>query len=234
MLIKGFQKLTLLDFPKRVAATVFTPQCDFRCPFCHNASLVLNRIEETENEEKILDFLKMRYGRLTGVAITGGEPLMQPDIEGFIKKLKNIGYAVKLDTNGSFPKALKHLLDLKLVDYVAMDIKNCKEKYAKTCGLSLDVQKGLLENIQESIDILHSSSCEFEFRTTLVKELHSIEDIKAIGQWLKGNDNFFLQGFKDSGDLISTGLSAFSKEEMQNFLEVLKLYLPKALLRGVD
>ncbi|MBR0139040.1 MAG: anaerobic ribonucleoside-triphosphate reductase activating protein [Firmicutes bacterium] len=232
MIIKGFQKLTLLDFPGRVAATVFTPGCDFRCPFCHNASLVLD-LDEALDQDEILAFLKGRLGRLTGVAITGGEPLMQPDIADFMKSLKDMGYAVKLDTNGSFPQKLRAVLDEDLADYVAMDIKNCRGRYAETCGLPESASEGLLSNIDESIAILRSSGIDYEFRTTVVKELHRIEDIEAMGRWMAGNDAFYLQCFKDSGDILKPGLSAHSEEEMRALCDVFKAFVPKASLRGL-
>ena len=233
MIIKGFQKLTLLDFPGRVAATVFTPGCDFRCPFCHNASLVLDRNDVPEDPEKVLEFLKGRFGRLTGVAITGGEPLMQPDIADFMQALKDIGYAVKLDTNGSFPAKLRSLIDQGLVDYVAMDIKNCREKYAATCGLPEGASGGLLANIDESISILREKKIDYEFRTTVVKELHSPQDLVSMARWMAGDDKFFLQCFKDSGDILRPGLSAWSDAEMARFCDDLKAFLPLVQLRGI-
>ncbi len=232
MIIKGFQKLTLLDFPGRVAATVFTPGCDFRCPFCHNASLVLDR-DEALDQDEILAFLKGRLGRLTGVAITGGEPLMQADITDFMRTLKDMGYAVKLDTNGSFPQKLQAILDEGLADYVAMDIKNCRERYAETCGLPGASSEGLLSNIDESIAILRGGKADYEFRTTVVKELHRREDIEAMGRWMAGDDKFFLQCFKDSGDILKPGLSAYSDDEMKALCDVFKAYVPKASLRGL-
>ena len=234
MIIKGFQKLTLLDFPGRVAATVFTPGCDFRCPFCHNASLVLDRDDVPEDPEKILEFLKGRFGRLTGVAITGGEPLMQPDIADFMKALKDIGFAVKLDTNGSFPAKLRSLIDQGLVDYVAMDIKNCREKYAATCGLPEGASDGLLANIDESISILRVKKIDYEFRTTVVKELHSPQDLVSMARWMAGDDKFFLQCFKDSGDIIGEGYSPCGREEMERFLAIVRRTIPGAEIRGMD
>jgi pyruvate formate lyase activating enzyme len=233
MIIKGLQKLTLLDFPGRVAATVFTPGCDLRCPFCPNASLVLDKDEEPLDCDEVLGFLAGRLGRLTGVAITGGEPLMQQGIEDFMKRLKDMGYAVKLDTNGSFPGKLRKILEAGLADYVAMDIKNCRERYAETCGLPASASEGLLANIDESIALLRSGGVPYEFRTTVVKELHRREDIEAMGRWMAGADPFFLQCFKDSGDIIKPGLSAYSGEEMRALCDVFKAFAPAAELRGV-
>ena len=208
--IKGFQTLTLLDYPGRLAATIFTEGCNFCCPFCHNSSLVC---EEPSNdyfsEEHVLSHLKKRAGTLSGLCITGGEPLLHKDLPDFARKVKNLGYAVKLDTNGSYPLVLEGLIREKLLDYVAMDIKNCKEKYALTAGFC-DGQniEGVLERVESSIRVLRRGSIPFEFRTTIVKEFHSLEDIRSMGKWLSGSDSFFLQAFVDSGDTIAPGLTA--------------------------
>ncbi|MBQ4506926.1 MAG: anaerobic ribonucleoside-triphosphate reductase activating protein [Firmicutes bacterium] len=233
MLIKGLQKMTLLDYPGRVAATIFTPGCDFRCPFCHNASLVMNEGDESVAEEEVLALLKKRKGVLTGLAVTGGEPLLQEGLEDFLRKVKDLGMDVKLDHNGSFPGRLERIIKQGLVDYVAMDIKNCREKYAATCGLPEEAGPGLLENIDRSIAVLRSSGIEYEFRTTVVRELHSKEDIEAMGEWMKGDERFFLQAFVDSGDIIKPGLSGYSGKELAEMLEIFRKYLPKAQLRGV-
>ncbi len=233
MIIKGFQKLTLLDYPGKAAATIFTPGCDMRCPFCHNASLVLNEGDQLVDPEEVLAFLRKRKGILAGLAITGGEPLMQPDIMEFMKQVKDLGMEVKLDTNGSFPSRLEDILKAGLADYVAMDIKNCRAKYAVTSGLPESANDGLLSNIDRSIALLRTLAPEHEFRTTVVKELHTAEDFEAIGQWLQGDDQYFLQGFVDSGDILQPGLSDCSREEMQAFCSIVSRYLPKAELRGI-
>lgn len=215
MQINGFQKLTLLDFPGKVACIVFTAGCNFRCPFCHNASLVTHIDNDLRiDEEEIFTYLQKRQGLLDGVCITGGEPLLQQGIEEFIKKIKALGYYVKLDTNGSYPEKLKKLIDNKLVDYVAMDIKNSKEKYMKTSG----VENISLENIEKSISLLLENKVEYEFRTTVVNELHTVEDIENIANWIKGAPKYFLQNFTDSGDIISQNMSCVTSEviiEMQ-------------------
>ena len=230
MKIQGLQKLTLLDFPEKVACTVFTAGCNFRCPFCHNASLVVDIPKEAEiTEEEFFAFLEKRQGVLEGVCISGGEPLLQPDIETFIRKIKELGYAIKLDTNGSFPDKLKALVDHNLVDYVAMDIKNCPESYAITAG----VETLHMEAIKESVAYLKEGHVPYEFRTTVVKHYHSEDSFERIGQWLTGTEKYFLQNFVDSGDLIGKKTRGCSIEEMETFLEVVKKYVPNAKLRGV-
>ena len=227
----GLQKLTLLDYPGRVACTLFTRGCNFRCPFCHNAALVTRADEQKmyDNAE-ILSFLKKRLGVLDGVAITGGEPTLMSGLYDFIKLVKEMGYSVKLDSNGTRPDVLRRLIDDGLVDYVAMDIKNCREKYAYTCGLpeSYDLSK-----IDESIALLMEGRVDFEFRTTVAKPFHSSEDFLKIGEWLKGDEKFFLQQFKDSGDIIGQEISSFNEREMEEFLSLLLPFVPNAQLRGV-
>ena len=232
MIIKGLQKITLLDFPGKVACTVFTAGCNFRCPFCHNASLVTHtETAKTIPEEEIFSYLYHRRGILDGVGITGGEPLLQKDLDEFCRKIHDLGLLVKLDTNGSFPDRLRALIDAGLVDYVAMDIKNCKEAYAETCGLR-DMSKELA-NIEESIRLIMCSGIPYEFRTTVVRELHSKERIVALAKEISGAERFFLQTFTDSGDLIGEGLSAYSAEEMEELLALTKTYIPSAELRGI-
>lgn len=232
MKIEGLQKLTLLDFPGRVAATVFTPGCDMRCPFCHNAGLVLEGGNAT-GPDAVLEFLKTRKGKLTGLAVTGGEPLMQADIADFLKQVKDLGFDVKLDTNGSFPARLAELVDAKLVDYVAMDIKNCREKYALTAGLPESANDTILPLVYESAAFLMENRVPFEFRTTVVKQLHEAEDFRRIGEWLKGDEAFYLQMFKDSGELMQDGFSAHEKSDMELFAGILQEYIPNTALRGI-
>lgn len=231
MNIQGLQKLTLLDYPEKVACTIFTGGCNFRCPFCHNASLVThvdscNDIPETE----VLAFLKKRQGILDGVCITGGEPLLQPDIASFIEKVKELGYCVKLDTNGSNVKRLRELTEKGLLDYVAMDIKNAPNKYGETIG----IEGYNLENILQSVDFLMSDAVPYEFRTTVVREFHKRDDFADIGRWLRGAKQYYLQGFVDSGDLIQPGLRAYTKDIMEQALEIVKRNIPNAKLRGIE
>ena len=201
-----------------------------RCPFCHNAGLVLRPGENPAFfEEEIYSFLKKRQGILDGVAITGGEPLLQHGLREFILQVRELGFAVKLDTNGSYPDRLASLIDEGLLDYVAMDVKNSREKYAATVGIpGFDIAP-----VEQSIALLRSSGVPFELRTTVVRELHSAEDIEDMGVWLAGDHVHYLQGFIDSGDLIGKGLSGYDKNQMQDLLNVLKAYVPHAQLRGV-
>lgn len=231
MNIQGLQKLTLLDYPERVACTIFTGGCNFRCPFCHNASLVTGPDSGDKiPEEEIFSFLEKRRGILEGVCITGGEPLLQPDIEEFIKKIKDIGYSVKLDTNGSSAARLESLVKQNLVDYVAMDIKNAPDKY----GLTIGIEEYVPDEILKSADLLLLGGTPYEFRTTVVREFHKREDFAAIGRWLRGAKGYYLQSFVDSGDLIQPGLRGYTKDIMEQALEIVKRNIPNAMLRGVD
>ena len=229
MIIKGLQKLTLLDFPDKMACTLFTFGCNFRCPFCHNASLVLaaRADDSVMPEEEFFDFLTRRKGMLEGVCVTGGEPTLQPDLPDFLARIKSIGYAVKLDTNGYRPGMLRNLVEAGLVDYVAMDIKNSLPRYGETVGIArFDTAP-----IEESMDYLMKGHIPFEFRTTLVRGLHTPEDIRAMGRRVAGQEAFFLQTFKDSGDLIAGG-EAFTPAETAALLAILREYVPNAQTRG--
>lgn len=229
MKIKGLQKLTLLDYPEKLACTVFLGGCNFRCPFCHNASLVIpGREGEDISEEELFSFLSSRVGRLGGVCISGGEPTLHPDLRDLICKIREMGFAVKLDTNGYRPEVLRELLSEGLVDYVAMDIKSSPEGYGRCVGIEdLD-----LKPIYESAAQLMEGKVDYEFRTTVVKELHTKEDIVSIGRWLAGEESFFLQSFKDSGDILCEGMSAYSDGEMRELEEALREYIPRAVWRG--
>lgn len=228
MFFAGFQKLTLLDYPGKVACLLFTMGCNFRCPFCHNASLVRAEEKAAVSEEEILSFLKKRQGVLDGVCISGGEPLLHRGLYDFIKEVKSLGYSVKLDTNGSFPDALKALVSERMIDYVAMDIKNSFESYSKTSGINTDLDK-----IKESIDFLMSDAVDYEFRTTLVKELHTYEDMESIGKMIKGAKRYFLQNFVDSGDVLLPNMHPFGKNELEKTLEIARKYVPDTTFRGI-
>ena len=231
MWIQGLQKLSLLDYPEKMAATIFTASCNFRCPFCHNASLV-TRIDDKyrQSTEEVMAFLKKRRNLLEGVCITGGEPLLQEDLIDFIRDVKSLGYAIKLDTNGSDAKQLQYLVEQGLIDYVAMDIKNAPNKYA----LTIDVEEDFLPEILQSVAYLLSDAVEYEFRTTLVQEFHKREDIAVLGKWLRGAKRYYLQQFTDSGDLINQGCHGYDDYMMNQIWELMKEYIPNVQLRGVE
>lgn len=229
MVIQGLQKLTLLDYPGQVACTVFTAGCNFRCPFCHNASLVIDTYHnENIPEGEVFAFLKKRQGILDGVCVSGGEPLIQHGIEHFLKQIKELGYAVKLDTNGSFPDKLERAVEEGLVDYVAMDIKNSRENYGRTVGIvDYDIQ-----NIQKSVNFLLSDRVPYEFRTTVVQEFHQRSDFESIAEWIRGAQRYYLQQFVDSGDLIRGGLHGYNRDIMEQALAIVKKSVMLAEIRG--
>lgn len=227
MRISGLQKLTLLDYPEKVACTVFTFGCNFRCPFCHNALLVEGTAPDAISEEDFFSYLSKRKGVLDGVAITGGEPTLQPDLKAFIKRIKDTGLAVKLDTNGTRPEVVRDLIESDLVDYFAMDIKNSPEKYALTAGADVDPTK-----IKETVELLITKAKDYEFRTTVVKGFHEEKDFDEIGKFIQGAEKYFLQKFTDSGALIGTVEGACDDEEMKRFLSVAQKYVPSAAIRG--
>ena len=230
MKIEALQKLTLLDYPGKMAATVFTYGCNLRCPFCHNALLVTEESDGGISEEEVLSFLSKRKGMLEGVCVTGGEPLLQPDIEDFLRAIKDMGFAVKLDTNGTLPEKLKAVVRKGLVDFVAMDIKNCRDKYALTSGKTCMN----LSAIDESIRFLLSGAVDAEFRTTVVKNLHTEEDLIKIASWISGCDRYFIQQFVDSGNLIDNSLSGYTDYELTAMYKQVKRKLPVTKLRGIS
>ncbi len=228
MLLGGLMKNTLLDFPGRIACTVFTRGCDLRCPYCHNPSLVLGDREQL-SEEAFFSFLDRRVGLLDGVAVSGGEPLMQEDTVRFLREIKARGFAVKLDTNGTYPSRLGEILDLGLVDYVAMDIKSSPEKYRSVTGIDC------ADKVSESIKLLMRGDVEYEFRTTAVHELHDESDISGIAEWIRGAERYYIQCFRDTGDLLEKErrLTPPSITELETFLNVARRAVPNAALRGV-
>lgn len=231
MLISGLQKTTLLDYPGCVACTVFTGGCNFRCPFCHNSSLVVpDRIAEGISEDEIMAFLKKRVGVLDGVAITGGEPLLHKDMPQFLRKIKALGFKIKLDSNGSNPQLLEDIVNDGLLDRVAMDIKNSPQLYAKTIGLeSYD-----LSAVERSKNFLLSGRVEYEFRTTVVKGLHTEESIRQAAKWIEGAKEYYLQQFKDSGNVLKLdGLGAFDEDEMKMLRQAAAEFVPNVQLRGI-
>ena len=228
MKIAGLMKLTLLDYPGKVACTVFLAGCNFRCPFCHNASLVRGGEQEISREE-LFAFLKKRQGILDGVCITGGEPLMSDGAAELAREIKSLGYSVKLDTNGSYPERLADIIASGAVDYIAMDIKNAPDKYDTACGVSVDKAK-----IKQSVEIIKNSGIAHEFRTTVVKGIHTAEDIAECAAFIGEGENYFLQCYKSSEDMIAPdGLSAFSAEELGEMLKKAKAHNSKTELRGV-
>ena len=230
MKIYGLQKMTLLDFPGKVACTVFLGGCDFRCPYCHNFELVNGTAPAVMEEEELMSFLKKRTGLLDGVAVTGGEPCLHRDLPDLLRKVRSLGFQTKLDTNGYHPELLSRILEEGLADYVAMDIKNSPSKYAMTVGLErIDP-----EPIRRSIDLLMQGTTEYEFRTTVVRELHEAQDFEEIGQMIAGASRYYLQKFTDRDTVPYGNLHAHSKESMQMFAEIVSKYVDYVSLRGVD
>jgi len=230
MKIHGLQKMTLLDFPGHVACTVFLGGCDLRCPFCHNSDLLDAHAPALMEEEELLGFLKGRKGLLEGVCLTGGEPLLRPDLADLCRKIKELGFPVKLDTNGFHPAPLGKLIREGLIDYVAMDIKNSPEKYAETAG-----RPGLeLSPLYESLSLLLSGSTEYELRTTVVAEFHEEADFPAIGEMIRGAKRYFLQRFTDRDTVPFAGLSAPSADEMRRYAQLVQPYVQSVSLRGVE
>lgn len=230
MKIHGIQKMTLLDFPGCVSCTIFLGGCDFRCPFCHNFELIDGTLKPTMDEDELIAFLESRKGLLEGVAITGGEPLMNKDLINLIKRIHNTGYRVKLDTNGYHPEYLKEILDTGYVEYVAMDIKNSPEKYAMTCG----VENVDLDVIKKSISLLMNGNTDYEFRTTVVNELHEEADFVKIGDMIKGAKRYFLQRFTDRDSVPYGNLTSPSFDKMHKLLKIAREFIPNTELRGVE
>ena len=234
MQIHGLQKMTLLDFPGKVACTVFTGACDFRCPFCHNFELVDGTAPAIMSDSELYAFLEKRRGLLDGVAVTGGEPCLHKDLPQMLRRIKEMGYAVKLDTNGNHPQLLEQILSDGLADYVAMDVKNSPEKYALTIGL----ETFSLDRVRESIALLISASADrkfdYEFRTTVVKEFHEAQDFDGIGAMIRGARRYFLQCFTDRDSVPYGGLHAPSRQELEQFAEISRKYVKEVQLRGID
>ncbi|MDD3607623.1 MAG: anaerobic ribonucleoside-triphosphate reductase activating protein [Candidatus Moranbacteria bacterium] len=223
MILGGLQKTTLIDYPGKVAATVFTVGCSFRCPFCHNPELVLpgNGQRGAISEKEFFDFLKKRQNKLDGVCITGGEPTIQSDLIDFAEKIKELGFLVKLDSNGSRPDVLKKVFDKKLVDFVAMDIKNSPANYERACGTKVDI-----ERIKLSVELIRKAGVDYEFRTTVVPGIHQEKDFEIVGRWLKGSQNYVLQSFQDQGKLLDENMR-------QKFVQGKKLDLEKIKVKLV-
>ena len=231
MLILGLQKTTLLDFPGKLASTVFTGGCNFRCPYCHNGDLVLQPGQQASySVEEVMEHVESRSKVIDGVAITGGEPTLHADLYDFIKSIKDLGLLVKLDSNGTNPAMLKRLIDDKMVDYVAMDIKHSFAKYNQVaCMKNLDMTA-----ISESVDLLMASNMDYEFRTTVAKPLHTVDDMRDISKWIKGAKAYFLQNYKESEQVIDKVFSPYTNEELNEFVEAISPLVPSVKIRGVE
>ncbi len=227
--IQGLQKMTLLDWPGKVACTVFLGGCDFRCPFCHNAELLAGGLPAELTQRELLDFLKKRRGLLDGVCVTGGEPLLRPGLAGLLEEIKALGYPVKVDTNGSHPDRLISLWEEGLVDYVAMDVKNSPDRYPETAGVpDLD-----LAPIRESVSWLLEGRVDYEFRTTAVGQFHDESSFRAIGEWIQGARRYYIQNFVDRDTVAYAGLSGFDKGELEGFAALVRPFVEQVELRGV-
>ena len=230
MKIAGLQKLTLLDFPGKTACTVFTWGCNLRCPFCHNAGLVTEAFAETVTADELYAFLKKRIGLLDGVCVTGGEPLLQPDLISFLQPIHEMGFEIKLDTNGTQPEKLRRICETGLISMVAMDIKNSPEKYAVTAG----TERLSIDSVHQSVRyLMQQGDIPYEFRTTVVKQYHTAEDFSAIGKWIRGANAYYLQNFQNTGRLIDNSVSGCTPSEMRQFLEIVRRDVPNAALRGI-
>ena len=228
MHIAGIQKLSLLDYPGKVACTVFLSGCNLRCPYCHNAELISPRyVGERISQTGLMDFLDSRAGKIDGVCISGGEPTLYPGLLEMIKAIRKKGFSVKLDTNGTNPEMLKKLIDESLIDYVAMDIKNSRMRYDETCGAKV------LPQAEKSVRLLMNGNIDYEFRTTVCKPPHTVNDMKDIGLWLQGAKRYFIQQFVDSGNVSKKNLTPFSPEEMKQLENAILPYIPNTRVRGV-
>lgn len=231
MQIHGFNKTTLLDYPKHIASTIFLGNCNFRCPFCHNKGLVLcPNTQPVISSDLVFDYLEKRKNIIEGVCITGGEPTLTPDLFDFISQIKKLGYLVKLDTNGYRPDVIKELLSSNMLDYIAMDIKSSPKNYHLLTGLNqIDINK-----INESIHIIMNSNIDYEFRTTLIKELHTIDDLKDIGKWIGGSTSYYLQPYRENEEVINPIFTSFEMEELVVFQKELEKNIKNVQIRGID
>ena len=236
MKLYGLQKMTLLDFPGRVACTVFLGGCDFRCPWCHNYELAVGSAEPVMDEEEFFAFLKKREGLLEGVAVTGGEPCLSRELPAFLRKIREMGFLTKLDTNGAHPELLEQILREGLADYVAMDIKNSPGKYFLTAGLtgSETQQEVLLGRVRRSIRLIMELAPDYEFRTTVISQFHEEQDFAEIGEMIRGARRYFLQSFTDRDTVPYGGLSAPGKEELMRYAEQVRRFVPDVQTRGTD
>ena len=233
MIIAGLQKMTITDFPENVACILFLKGCNFRCPYCHNSELIDYKIDDNYIlKEEVFDFLKKRQGILDGVVISGGEPTVNKDLPKLIKEIRDLGFKIKLDTNGTNPQMLKELLEDGLIDYVAMDIKNVQTKYLETAGLS-EKNVQILENVQKSIDILKKSKVDHEFRTTIMKNYHNIEDLEEINKLIGKDEKYFIQNFEDSEYVLDHNIEPFSEKELKEIKNKLTKNFQRTSVRGI-
>ena len=236
MKLYGLQKMTLLDFPGRVACTVFLNGCSFRCPWCHNYELAVESAEAVMEEEEFFAFLKKRVGLLEGVAVTGGEPCLSPELPAFLRKVREMGFLTKLDTNGAHPEMLEQILREGLADYVAMDIKNSPGKYLLTAGLAGNEarQEALLGKIRRSISLIMELAPDYEFRTTVISKFHTEQDFAEIGEMIRGARRYFLQSFTDRDTVPYGGFSAPGADELQRYAAQVRRFVPDVQTRGTD
>ena len=228
MKIAGYEKLSLQDFPNQISCIIFTQGCNIRCPFCQNSTLIPMDAKNLISEDEIFDYLNLRKNIISGVTISGGEPTLQPDLESFIDKVKELGLKIKLDTNGINTKLLEKLIENQKIDYVAMDIKNSLNKYSLTSG----VAKINMQNILKSIELLKKGKVDYEFRTTIINEFHTLQDIIEIIK-LVGNSKYYLQNFKNSKYVLDKTLTSFTEEKLVLWNEILKEY-PNVYIRGME
>ena len=228
MLIGGLQRFSLIDYPGKISAVVFTQGCNFRCPYCHNPELVSFNREGLIEENYILSFLEERRGKIDGVVLTGGEPTLQPDLVDFLREIKNLGFLVKLDTNGSCPEVIEELLERKLLDYIAMDIKGSLENYSEITNVKVDIEK-----IKKSIDIIMHSGVSYEFRTTIVKSQLKRDDILKIGESIRSAELYVLQSFRPTKTLDPNFLkeTSYTKEELEDIASSLKKLVKRTIVR---
>jgi len=229
MKIHGLMKMTLLDYPGLVACTVFLGGCDMRCPFCHNSELLDMNAPEEMDENGLYDFLGKREGLLDGVVFTGGEPLLRKELPEVMAKVHEMGFKIKLDTNGNHPDRLKEIVEAGLADYVAMDIKNSQDRY----GITIGIPEFDISNVKKSVEYLLSGKVPYEFRTTVLKQFHDEESMKGISGWISGAERYYIQQFVDRDTVKYGGLEACSAEQMKTFLEIVKPHVKEAALRGV-
>ncbi len=231
MKINGYERFSMVDFEGKICCTVFTGGCNMRCPFCHNGALVVGDVKSNQIDDgEVFEYLEKRKGLVDAVSVTGGEATLQPDLADFLRRVRKLGYQIKLDTNGLRPDVLKSLLDEGLVDYVAMDIKNSPQKYAMTTGLkNVDLDK-----INESMRIIKQSGVDHEYRTTIIKEFHTLEDMQSIAEWVQGANNYFMQKYKDSEGCISHGYHEVDKEHAEQFAKLFEGKVARVGLRGYN